>query len=310
MEDKSSAGKSLDPRRRARINRYKKIIVITNFTILAVAVIGCIILLIVVGKLNKRVNELEEVSKQAISKESESESLEPQDDSSQIPISDAKNEKNRAIEYDEKQYEKVCYLTFDDGPSIYTEQILDILDEYGIKASFFVNGKTDEESIKRYQEIVKRDNTLAMHSYSHVFSQVYGSLDEFASDTENLRKLLKDAVGIDTNIYRFPGGSSTTTTDNIEEYINYLNENGYIFFDWNVSSGDASKEKLTVDEIYNNVISGTLQHSNAVVLMHDSAKRDTTVEALPMIIQELTKEGYVFLPITTSSTPVHHNVTY
>ncbi len=308
MEDKSSASQSLDPRRRERINRYKKIIVITNFTILAIAVIGCIILLIVVSKLNNRINDLEEASRQEISKEKESGNIEPKEDSEQTSTAETIDLQNRAIQYDESQYEKVCYLTFDDGPSIYTEQILDILDEYGIKATFFVNGKTDDDSIKRYQEIVKRDSTLAMHSYSHVFSQVYSSLDEFVQDTEKLRKLLKDKVGIDTNIYRFPGGSSTTTTDKIEEYIQYLDENGYIYFDWNVSSGDATKEKLTVDEIYNNVISGTMQHSNAVVLMHDSAKRDTTVEALPMIIQKLTQEGYVFLPITTSSTVVHHNV--
>ncbi len=199
------------------------------------------------------------------------------------------------------------YLTFDDGPSSNTDKILDILDEYGVKATFFVVGKDGYYS-EQYKRIAEDGHTLAMHSYSHVYRDIYRSVDAYAQDLSKLHDYLYELTGVDCNIVRFPGGSSNTISDiDMREFAAYLDEQGMVYFDWNVSSGDAARGYVSAQQIENNVLDNVNKYNNAVVLFHDAGNKDTTVEALPHIIETiLESENTVILPISADTVPVQH----
>lgn len=200
------------------------------------------------------------------------------------------------------------YLTFDDGPSIYTEEILDILDEYNIKATFFVLGKEDEESRKLLQDIVDRGHTLGMHSYSHSYEGIYGSVKDFAADFKKLQDFLYDVTGVESCYYRFPGGSSNTVSQvDMQEFAGYLKSQDVSYFDWNISSGDGGSRQLSVEMLVENCTKGITERGTNMVLMHDSAGKRTTVEALPIIIEKIqAMEDTVILPITEDTKLVQH----
>lgn len=129
------------------------------------------------------------------------------------------------------------YLTFDDGPSSNTAEILDILKQYGVKATFFVIGKENEESKELYRRMVEEGHTLAMHSYSHKYGMLYESVEAFAEDFSNIQNYLFEVTGQECLFYRFPGGSSNQVSKtDMKELIAYLNGQGITYFDWNVSS--------------------------------------------------------------------------
>ncbi len=204
-----------------------------------------------------------------------------------------------------KYAEKKVYLTFDDGPSKHTDDILDILAEYEAKATFFVIGKTDDESKRLYQRIVEEGHTLGMHSYSHQYSKIYNSLEDFDKDFTKLWKLLYDTTGYKPSIYRFPGGSRNQVNKNgMEDFIRYLNDAGIVYFDWNVLNGDATGEKFTKEELIKNVIDGIDVKKNSIVLMHDSETKQTTVDSLPDLLEILISEDAQILPLDRNVPPI------
>lgn len=199
------------------------------------------------------------------------------------------------------------YLTFDDGPSENTNAILDILDDYGIKATFFVTGKEDEASKAAYQRIVAEGHTIAMHSYSHKYSEIYASKEAFQEDFERIQNLIYDTTGVECHYYRFPGGSSNKVSNtNMSEFISYLNEQGITYYDWNVSSGDATSRAFTADELVENVMSDVVKYKTSVVLLHDATVKTTTVQALPAMIEALQQAGAMILPIDEDTTVIQH----
>ena len=202
------------------------------------------------------------------------------------------------------------YLTFDDGPSIYTDDILDILDEYGVKATFFVIGRENTASYARYLRIVEEGHTLGMHSYSHVYSDIYSSPEAFAEDTQRIRSLLEDVTGQTPVFYRFPGGSSNdVSATDVRELTDYLESQGIIYFDWNVSSGDAGRVPLTTEQIVRNSLAGIETRDTTVILLHDTAAKRTTVYALPQIIEALqAMDNVEILPITYDTAVIRHDI--
>ena len=133
----------------------------------------------------------------------------------------------------EPEITKRAYLTFDDGPSGNTVEILDILDKYDVKATFFVVGR-DKSYYDAYRDIVDRGHTLGLHSYTHDYDKIYGSLADFSEDIEELRNLLYDVTGVNCVYYRFPGGSSNTVSRvDMNTLIDYVNAEGLIYYDWN-----------------------------------------------------------------------------
>ena len=208
---------------------------------------------------------------------------------------------------EEPQEARKVALTFDDGPSDNTAAILDTLAKYNVKATFFVVGKTDDQSKEMYQRIVNEGHTLGMHSYSHKYSVVYDSLDAFETDFNQLQSYLYDITGQECRLYRFPGGSSNQVSNtDMSEFIRFLNEEGVTYFDWNVSSGDATSQAYTADELLNNVLTDVPKYKTSVVLMHDSNTKSTTVEALGPMIEALQGMGAQILPIDENTTLVQH----
>lgn len=202
---------------------------------------------------------------------------------------------------------KYAYLTFDDGPSSNTYEILDILDKYGVKATFFVNGHTGTEMEERYKAIASRGHSLGLHTYSHKYENVYGGLAKFEEEIVTLRQYLYKLTGQDITLFRFPGGSSNSKVDDIQPYIKWLTDNGYVYYDWNSSSGDATGKQISAKEIVDNsMIQAKEGYTNLVILMHDTDSKDTTVEALPELIEELLAYGYEIRAIDENSTPVQH----
>lgn len=201
---------------------------------------------------------------------------------------------------------KVCYLTFDDGPSLTnTERILDILAEYDIKATFFVINHEGDEFDDIYRRIVREGHTIGIHSYSHDYKKIYASVDAFLKDFNRISSKIESLTGVKPNIFRFPGGSINAYNTNI--YIPLAAEmlrRGYVYYDWNVGSGDASYACAPKAEIYNNVLNGMYEAGESIVLMHDSKEKTTTADALPDIIEQLLLEGYEFKKLDNDVKPI------
>lgn len=210
---------------------------------------------------------------------------------------------NKAV--DNKLAGKKVYLTFDDGPSSFTDEILDILGEYNVKATFFVIGKTDKESKRLYQRIVNEGHTLGMHSFSHDYNNIYNSLEDFEKDFTKIRNLLYDTTGYFPNIYRFPGGSGNTVSrKDVSVFIEYLNKESVVYYDWNVTNGDATGKPLTPEESFENILDGVKLHNRSIVLMHDTDKKESTVQSLEEVLKTLTENNAKLLPLNDDVIPI------
>jgi peptidoglycan/xylan/chitin deacetylase (PgdA/CDA1 family) len=145
---------------------------------------------------------------------------------------------------------RMAYLTFDDGPSGYTDTILNILKDYGVKATFFVNGRTDANSYRLYQRIVNEGHAIGNHIYTHNYQTIYSTVGGFDYQFDKLENLIQSLTGVRMDILRFPGGSNNTVSNSYNRGImNTLTARyrslGYVYFDWNVSSGDSASPKAT-----------------------------------------------------------------
>lgn len=200
------------------------------------------------------------------------------------------------------------YLTFDDGPSGNTGRILDILAEYDVKATFFVVGKEEEEYQALYQRIVEEGHTLGMHSYSHRYQEIYQSLDSYVQDLTRLQEFLYSTTGVWCRYSRFPGGSSNSVSKvDMQELIAYLDEQDITYFDWNIASGDASSGYISTDAILNNCLTNIPKYEESIILMHDASDKNTTVQALPELIERIqAMDDAVIVPITEDTEPIQH----
>lgn len=204
---------------------------------------------------------------------------------------------------------KICFLTFDDGPSKNTPKILDILDRYNIKATFFVIGRGKTEYMK---DIVDAGHAIGLHSYSHEFSQIYQSETAYFEDLQKLSDLVRETTGVTTTLMRFPGGSSNTAS---KKYCNGImtaltksvEQKGYAYFDWNCDSHDADGAIVPASQIINSIKreSGS---KHLTVLMHDAGAKTSTVEALPAVIEYLQQQGYSFQKLNKIVKPYHHSI--
>lgn len=207
-------------------------------------------------------------------------------------------------------HQRTAYLTFDDGPSVNTDKVLDILDKYKIKATFFVVGlNKDKATVRRLKEIVKRGHNIGLHSLTHNYKQIYANLNAFKKDVFAIRDFVKKYTGVDAKIYRFPGGSSNKVSKtNMYEIIKWLKSAGFEYYDWNLGGTDAAWPAPSANAIYNAIRIYSKSNTDKIVLLHDSKDKVNTVKALPGIIKLLKKEGYKFAKINKNTKPVHHNV--
>lgn len=316
--------------RRQRVQRLKKCIILMFLLAVTVPFVLCIILLVRVNGMNRTLDSLtsqiEKLSDMVQKQQEQMDDLAAEtvvtghglsasgeagreaEKQTAETISDKAGEQGKAEEEPEVIAGHKVYLTFDDGPSAYTDDILDILDSYNIKATFFVVGKETDSAKEALQDIVARGHTLGMHSYSHKYSEIYRSPEDFSEDFAKLQDYLYEVTGVKSGIYRFPGGSSNTVSKlDMCVFADYLEEQGVRFFDWNISSGDGGKELLSVETLVENCTADIEKYKTSVILLHDSTAKRTTVEALPIIIENiLAMEDTVILPIADDTEPVQH----
>lgn len=306
---------SLSAERRRRVNQLKKMIIGAIIVIISVLLLVCGILLARVVSAQKRIKRLEKENEKLIEENEElsvrlEKSVTKQVDSdvSNTQVEAESEQQTQPVQQEQAQEGvKHVYLTFDDGPSENTGAVLDILKQYNVKATFFVIGKTDQTSTDLYKRIVAEGHSLGIHSYSHKYTQIYESLDSFKNDVLSLQAHLKEVTGQEVHLYRFPGGSSNTVSKvPIEECIRFLTENGFTYYDWNATNGDATGKQLSIEEMVSSVTTDLDKYENLTVLMHDGPGKQKTVEALPAIIEQIKAQGAQILPITDETKPVQH----
>lgn len=193
--------------------------------------------------------------------------------------------------------EKIVYLTFDDGPSVCTDQILNILRQERVKATFFVTAQFTPY-LNRMAAIAKDGHEVAIHTYSHNF-KIYKSIDSYFADLNKLNDLIEKYTGKRARIMRFPGGSSNSIYRKYNSDPKFMDrlcvallDSGYQFVDWNLDSGDARGNNIAADRLVRSACGS--RHNIQCLLMHDTGAKRTTVTALPQIIRYFKQHGYEF----------------
>ena len=203
--------------------------------------------------------------------------------------------------------EKIVYLTFDDGPAQHTRTLLDILDKYNVDATFFVTGQ-NSDYYDEIGEAHRRGHTIAIHTFSHKFSEIYANETAYYNDLNKISTICESQTGEKPTIVRFPGGTSNTVSKKYCKGImslltESLTANGYQYCDWNVDSDDAGSAK-TSEEVAKNVINNIKERNHSIVLQHDTQL--FSIEAVEEIIYWGLANGYTFLPLTKDSPMSHH----
>lgn len=200
---------------------------------------------------------------------------------------------------------KHVYLTFDDGPSSNTDEILDILKKYDVKATFFVVGNTSDHGRELLKRIVDEGHSIGVHSYTHQYASIYDTEDAYFTDYNAISDYIYESTGVKTKICRLPGGSSNTVSKiKMSDVVRQLNEKGVTCFDWNISGGDATGQEISAQTISDNVLKGVDRFQASVVLLHDGAGKASTVDALDIILKDLTTRDEVVIEPITDETPV------
>ncbi|GAV14259.1 polysaccharide deacetylase [Paenibacillus sp. NAIST15-1] len=196
--------------------------------------------------------------------------------------------------------DKVVYLTFDDGPSVHTKEVLDILQQEKVKGTFFVLGQQAERNPKLVERIVNEGHALGNHSYNHDYSELYSDFRKFWSQIKRTGEVIKKIVGYEPELVRAPGG---TFLNFDKQYFDLMNQAGYLVYDWHVDSNDSKRRGVPAKEIVQGVKDGALLPST-VVLMHDGVGHGETVKALPEIIRYYKTKGYTFDVLSSYVKPV------
>lgn len=252
------------------------------------------------------------VDKPQVNETKQEEKPEPStvDNGGSVPIPEKEPLKDYEVPVEEvykKDGVKNAYLTFDDGPTKnITPQVLDFLKENNIKASFFVMGQMSDKNPDMLKRAYDEGHAICMHSYYHDYKSMYNSPEFFKDDLALTVSTLKKILGQDfsTRVYRFPGGSAGKGK---EVYRELLKEAGFYSLDWNALTGDSEtiKEegkkrtrnaKEQVERLKQSIVQ-TGNPEDIVILMHDAAAKQSTVEALPEIIEYLKTQGYNFKTI-------------
>lgn len=208
-----------------------------------------------------------------------------------------------------KQYcLKRVYLTFDDGPSENTLQLLDILDENHVKAAFFVTAITPEYA-DVLTEIARRGHVIGVHTFSHDYQAIYASEEAWLDDFVAMQALIQEKTGAVPEIFRFPGGSSNTVSAFNRGIMTRLTalaeEKGLTYYDWNVTGEDVDAN-ATKESILANVMAGIRPHLDSLVLLHDTVS--ASVEAVGEVIRQAEELGCTFLPLDENAPTYHHRI--
>ena len=305
MNEEEKAVLEQQRQRRNRITRMKNVVLMVVAGWMVVSFLAIIILTAQVIYLNHRIDKLtvrnDNPIQEEMTEQDNTENMDLQTESENVST-DMDTEDNLAKKGDEHK----VYLTFDGGPDENTNEILDVLAKYNVKATFFVIGSESDEMKAVYRRIVDEGHTLGMHSYSNSYSTIYSSSDSFEKDVTKLNAYLKKVTGEKSQYYRFPGGSNNEISNvDMSEFIHVLNEKKITYFDWNVSAGDSASD-YSVQDIVTNVTEGVSKYKTSVVLLHDGDDKSTTVEALGPLIKALQKMKAKILPIDENTNVIQY----
>jgi len=340
MSDEKKITTEKNSYNRRHVDNIKRVIIATFIIMCALPILLCLYLMIRMNNLETKINEIasklgsrgqeiievvdeEEVAQEIMDLEycaSDDLEINTTEQGEYLTLTD---DGSAETEAEEEVYEKdttqntagayqnngkKVYLTFDDGPSIYTDELLDILKANNVQATFFVVYNDDESLWPMYNRIVDEGHTLAMHSYSHVYETIYSNKEAFVEDVELIHDFLYNLTGVDCTYYRFPGGSSNSVSEvEIEECMSYLNEEGITYYDWNSLSGDAVDTSLSPEQLNENIMSYVrTNQGDSIVLLHDLENNYHTIESLQSLTDTLKEEGYIIAPIDEDTVPVQH----
>ena len=201
--------------------------------------------------------------------------------------------------------DKVAYLTFDDGPSARTPEVLEILEQYGVKGTFFVIGDETERGKQWMRDIVAAGHTLGIHSYTHDYNKVYHSVEAYLDDFAQMYYLILDTTGVAPQIFRFPGASVNGYNGaTYREIISEMVRRGFVYYDWNRMTGDAVKKTPSAAVLVQNALSEIRSARRVIVLMHDSKRYTNMVQALPAIIEGYQAAGFTLEALTPEVRPI------
>lgn len=246
-----------------------------------------------------RVKKSKQFMAQIIEYQKEQEELKIQEEmerQAKIPkLSDEGKEKLKNIYHSEN---KRAFLTFDDGPSKNTKDILDILKENDVKATFFVLGSQVEVFPETTNRIYNEGHYIANHGYSHKYSNIYQSPEQVLNEYDQCNRIIANTLGVpeyNSHLFRFPGGSVGGKYADIKnQAIPVLEQNNILYVDWNALTGDSEKANPTEEYLMNNLQQTTNEKNSVVILMHDSQAKKVTVDCLPKVIEYLRQQGYEF----------------
>lgn len=201
-----------------------------------------------------------------------------------------------------------AYLTFNGGPSDCTDDILALLAQEEVKATFFVTGNAsgDPQYDDRLRAIAAGGHTLGMGSWSGDYSAVYSSVEAYLADMYALYTYIESVTGTKPSVFRFIGGSINSYDAGLyQELIAEMVRRGFVPYDWNLSAdGGINNTQRTAEELLLHVEDSLAGLDRSILLLHDDASRTTTLEALPGIIALLEEQGYLLAPLTPDVKPV------
>lgn len=207
-----------------------------------------------------------------------------------------------------QEEDPIIYLTFDDGPSANTTAILDVLEKFGITATFFVTGQYEGNTADLLRLIAEGGHSIGLHSFAHRYDEIYSHSEAFFADLEKVDELVFSSTGLRATLYRFPGGSLNSHCPEWlrAELRRQLDDRGYTYFDWNVVSGDQGSVVYSAEELFANVLEGArrVEKGPLVVLFHDTNHCSTTPQAVQLVVQHFWEEGWRFASITPETSPI------
>lgn len=217
-------------------------------------------------------------------------------------------EERAQTEANTAEYEKCVYLSFDDGPSACTDDILDILAEKNVPATFFVIGPEGELTDERLLRIIKEGHEIGLHSFCHKYDEIYASVDSFLADLSKEQEWIYSVTGERCSVFRFPGGSANYHADKatVSAIKEEMSRRGFVWYDWNADGEDSIHKYISSWEISQNVFRCAKEKDSVVVLLHDASGHKATVEALPDIIDGFIERGYSFRLLSEMEKPMQY----
>lgn len=204
------------------------------------------------------------------------------------------------------QSQNTVYLTFDDGPSQVTDEILAILALKEVKATFFITGAQleNEQNRERLIQIAEEGHSIGIHTYSHDYKTIYTSVENYLEDFYKAWTKVEEVTGIKAEIFRFPGGSINAYNGGIfQEIISEMTRRGFVYYDWNASFNSAFTARTPKQDLVIEAARSS-QPFYMIVLLHDSTSNINVVKALPEIIEHYTAENYAFKPLSNNVKPI------